>query len=72
MKNIAIFGTGKYGERVYRFLSETVGKERILFFIKTDAGNESFHDLKVISLNDIIANDMNDIIIVIEIGRAHV
>lgn len=68
MKKIAIFGTGKYGEKIYNFLKNVVGIQHISFFVKTDVReNEKFNNHSIVSLKDIGEELVQDIIIFIAI-----
>jgi len=68
LKNIAIFGTGKCGKRVYDFLASIIDKNSVLFFCKTHvAEDERFCDLKVINLNEIEENIKSNLVIIIAV-----
>lgn len=68
MKNIAIFGTGRCGKRIYNYLNIITGKNRISFFCKTSVlRDEKFCGLRVISLNEIGENIRADLAIIIAV-----
>ena len=66
MKEIVIYGTGKWGKRAYDFLKR-IGCN-ISFFCRTQAEeHEIFCDLKVLKIADLIENYREDLIIMVAI-----
>lgn len=68
MKNIAIYGTGKNGEKIYNFLSFALGRDCVSFFIKTNAEREEkFHNLRVVGIDNLINNEIENTFVIIAI-----
>ena len=66
MKNIAIYGTGKWGKAAFNLFLKIGCK--ISFFCRTQAeDNETFCNLKVLKVEDIIKKNTKDLIIMIAI-----
>lgn len=69
MKDIVIYGTGKYGEKVYNFLANVMGMVP-QFFVKSNAEEgEVCHGFKVIGVNEFIAREIEDIVVIIAIAN---
>lgn len=68
MRKIAIFGTGKCAEKIYTCLTNVADDKIISMFCKTNAvGNERFHEIRVLNINEIDENIRKDLIIIIAI-----